>query len=147
MGPTVLAAAVHGQTPAPDPRGPLKSYAHCTRLAGGAEEAGGAIAAAGAVTLLLINLATDTNVSATLPVGGGGGGGGPHTLYRLQAAGEDEGSHSVQLNGKRLELGEGGALPDMPGLHRASGETVELAPLDIVFAVLPAAHAAACAGA
>ena len=38
-------------------------------------------------------------VTATLPIAGA------HTLYRLQAAGEDESSHSVQLNGKVLALG------------------------------------------
>jgi hypothetical protein len=37
-------------------------------------------------------------VTATLPIAGA------HTLYRLQAAGEDESSHSVQLNGKVLTL-------------------------------------------
>ena len=88
MGPTVLASTVH-QTPAPDPAGPLKSYAHCAR----------ASEAKGGVALLLINLATATNVNVTLPVGG------PHTLYRLQAAGQDESSRSAQLNGEVLKLG------------------------------------------
>ena len=122
-------------------------------------------------------------VTATLPIAGA------HTLYRLQAAGEDESSHSVQLNGKVLALGavrmrkthiyisfampfkmislprqarekhrrrgkaqremgvwQGGALPDMPGLS-GSGGTVELGPLDVVFAVLHGLNASACTAA
>ena len=87
MGPTVLASTVH-QTPSPDPKGPLKSYSHCARTS----------EARGGVALLLINLATAANVTVTLPVAG------PHTLYRLQAAGQDESSHIVQLNGEVLKL-------------------------------------------
>jgi hypothetical protein len=41
---------------------------------------------------------------------------------------------------------QGGALPDMPGLS-ASGGTVELGPLDIVFAVLHGLNASACTAA
>ena len=88
MGPIVLASTVH-QTPTPDPRGPLKSYSHCARTS----------EAKGGVALLLINLATTTNVTVALPVAG------PHTLYRLRAASQNESSHNVQLNGEVLKLG------------------------------------------
>ena len=61
---------------------------------------------------------------------------------------EGQNSHKVQLNGKVLELSATGELPPMPGVVGGSaGGVVEMAPLDIVFAVLqppPAGAAAAC---
>ena len=46
----------------------------------------------------LVSYGLASDVTVALPVAG------PHTLYRLQAAGQDESSHSVQLNGEVLKL-------------------------------------------
>jgi len=114
MGTTVL-------DPGPSPSANLHLYAHCLR-----DQPGG-------VALLAINAEKDADQTLQLPVSSG--------RYTLTAA--DLTSSTVDLNGKRLELGPADALPVLRGAEVHS-ETVTLAPASITFLAVPKAGNAAC---
>ncbi|MFZ0340567.1 MAG: hypothetical protein WAL45_21260 [Terracidiphilus sp.] len=114
MGTTVL-------DPGPAPSANLHLYAHCLR-----NQPGG-------VALLAINADKDTEQTLLLPVGG--------ERYSLTASTLT--NSTVDLNGKRLELGPGDALPVLHGVGVRSG-TVTFAPASITFLAFPKAGNAAC---
>ena len=89
---------------------------------------------------MMMNLDKEAAVEVTISV--------PHIdsamyeLYRLQPGPGGEASHQVRLNGAVLQLEEG-AIPQMPS-HLVPAGTLELGPLDIVFAVVSGVDAEAC---
>lgn len=130
MGPTVLNASIT-QSPMPDPKAPVRVYAHCHRSHG--------------LTVLLINLSNETSVNVSVqPTHASPREASSYQLYRLQMGLEGTRSHTVKLNGKVLELGPTGELPAMPSV-RGTGPVV-LAPLDIAFCVvdLPSPDGSVC---
>jgi hypothetical protein len=108
----------------------LRVYAHCTRQA-----------AAGSVTLVVVNLDRTTGVELALDAIAGD----RADVYELSA--DDPGSTSIALNGKPLVAGDDGALPalDAVSVARGSGSLrVTFAPATYGFVVVPGAGAAAC---
>ncbi len=114
MGTTVL-------DPGPSPSANLHLYAHCLR-----NQPGG-------VALLAINADKDAEHALLLPVGA--------ERYSLTASTLTD--STVDLNGKRLELGPDDALPVLHGVGVHSG-TVIFAPASITFLAFPKAGNAAC---
>ncbi|WP_439133326.1 hypothetical protein [Pseudomaricurvus sp.] len=98
----------------------LHTYAHCQR------------GHSGGVTVLAINLQDKTE---TVSVSG------PAELYTLTAP--ELQSRVVQLNGKALELGEGGTLPVIKP-EPVDGDNITLAPTSISFITVPEANNTAC---
>lgn len=126
MGTEVLAVAVD------DPL--LRAYAHCTRASAPG-------CAAGAVTVLLINLDGDREAEVDLA----GLGVGDAEWYQVTAA--ELSSRKVRLNGDELAVAEDGSPPALEAdPHRPSGDhsRVTLASHAYGFAVLPDASAPAC---
>jgi hypothetical protein len=99
----------------------LHLYAHCLR-----NQPGG-------VALLAINADKDAEQTLHLPVGA--------ERYTLTAANLMD--STIDLNGKRLELGPSDALPVLRGAAVHSG-TVTLAPASITFLAFPRAGNAGC---
>jgi heparanase 1 len=114
MGTTVLDA---GTSPSEN----LHLYAQCLR------------GKPGGVTLLAINADKDAEQMLQLPAGA--------ERYSLTASNLTD--STVDLNGKRLELGQGDALPVLHGVGVHSG-TVTLAPASITFLAFPKARNAGC---
>jgi hypothetical protein len=114
MGTTVL-------DPGPSRSANLHLYAHCLR-----NQTGG-------VALLAINADKDAEQTLHLPLGA--------ERYTLTAANLTD--STVDLNGKRLELGPGDALPVLRGAAVHS-ETVTLAPASITFLAFNRAGNAGC---
>jgi len=114
MGTTVL-------DPGPSPSANLHLYAHCLR-----NQPGG-------VALLAINADKDADQTLHLPLGA--------DRYSLSASTLTD--STVDLNGKRLELGPGDALPVLHGVGLHSG-TVTFAPASITFLAFPKAGNANC---
>jgi hypothetical protein len=107
--------------PGPSRSANLHLYAHCLR-----DRPGG-------VALLAINADKDSEQTLHLPVGA--------ERYTLTAANLTD--SAVDLNGKRLELGSGDALPTLRGAAVHSG-SVTFAPASITFLAFPRAGNAAC---
>eukprot|EP01049_Picozoa_sp_SAG25_P004800 SAG25_NODE_311_length_10005_cov_9.395720_6_plen_318_part_00 len=128
MGPTVLSTSVT-QIPKPTPSSPVRSYAHCHRQGQG-------------LTVLLINLGPRANVTITDSLGASATA-APYEIYRLNPGPEGKTGHQVALNNKILKLGQGGKIPPMASVE-ASAPVIEMAPLDIVFAVVRHLLAPAC---
>jgi hypothetical protein len=114
MGTTVL-------DPGASPSANLHLYAHCLR-----NQQGG-------VALLAINADKDAEQTFHLPVG----------AERYSVTASTLTDSTVDLNGKRLELGPDDALPVLRGAAVHS-ETVSLAPTSITFLAFPRAGNAAC---
>jgi len=114
MGTTVL-------DPGPSPSANLHLYAHCLR-----NQPGG-------VALLAINADRNTEQTLLLRVGA--------ERYSLTAKTLTD--LTVNLNGKRLELGPEDALPALHGVGAHSG-AVTFAPASITFLAFPKAGNAAC---
>jgi hypothetical protein len=114
MGTTVL-------DPGPSRSANQHLYAHCLR-----NQPGG-------IALLAINADKDAEQTLHLPLGA--------ERYSLTAANLTD--STVDLNGKRLELGRGDALPGLRGAAVHSG-TVTLAPASITFLAFPRAGNAGC---
>ncbi len=114
MGTTVLDAG-------PSPSANLHLYAHCLR-----NQPGG-------VAVLAINADKDAEQALLLPVGA--------ERYSLTATTLTD--SNIDLNGKRLELGPGNALPVLHGVGVHSG-AVTCAPASITFLAFPKAGNAAC---
>ena len=112
----------------------LRVYAQCSNKL---------VAEAGAVTLVLLNLAAEAQ-SVQLPAAGA-------KLWQLTpspkaglGAGTGLSGTVAVLNGEVLEIGADGSVPDLLVKSKAAGgETVALPPTSITFAVLPAG-AGAC---
>lgn len=62
----------------------------------------------------------------------------PFELYRLQPGPRGLSDHTIALNGRVLELGDGGEVPPLPPVNGSGSLT--LAPLDIAFVVLGDMH-------
>jgi len=114
MGSTVL-------DPGPSPSANLHLYAHCLR-----DRPGG-------VALLAINADKDSEQRLQLPLSADG--------YTLTAA--ELTSSTIDLNGKRLDLGPDDVLPVLRGDTVPSG-TVAIAPASIMFLAFPNAGNASC---
>jgi len=114
MGTTVL-------DPGPSPAPNLHLYAHCLR-----NQPGG-------VVVLAIN--ADKESGETLQA--------PHGAERYTLTSSELMSPTVDLNGKRLQLGPGDALPALQGRVVHSG-TIQLAPASITFLTFAKAGNESC---
>jgi hypothetical protein len=114
MGSTVLDP---GRSPAPS----LHLYAHCLR-----NHPGG-------VALLAVNAGRDASPPLDLPT--------PSERYVLTS--EDPMDSHVLLNGGKLQLGAGDALPELKPIPAHAGQVV-FAPVSITFLALPNVHNESC---
>ena len=129
VGAGVLALTLPAAAPAT-----LRAYAFCAR------------GAAPALALVFINIG---NASACVAVPAAARAGAPLTRYAFTAGDAvGVGSWSVRLNGALLELATDGRLPSMDGLPAPAADGIEVPPLSVLIAVVPAADpfAAACPG-
>jgi hypothetical protein len=129
VGAGVLAVTLPAAAPAT-----LRAYAFCAR------------GAAPALALVFINL---SNASACVAVPAAARAGAPLTRYAFTAGdAAGVGSWSVRLNGALLALATDGRLPSMDGVPAPSSDGIDVPPLSVLIAVVPAADpfAAACPG-
>lgn len=145
MGAKVLMASTNDTTSM------LRAYAHCTatRRSKLIPDLPAALPS-GSVTLLLLNLNQDVNVTVsglTLPQIG------LHTAasasavryeYHLTAGADGLGGTATTLNGQLLRMGADFTLPKLPTRTAGTSDSVVLAPASVAFIVLPDANAAAC---
>jgi hypothetical protein len=99
----------------------LHLYAHCLR-----NHPGG-------VALLAVNAGRDASPPLDLPT--------PSERYVLTA--EDPMDSHVLLNGGKLQLGAGDALPELKPIPAHAGQVV-FAPVSITFLALPNVHNESC---
>jgi len=130
MGPGVLAVNVSVVVPH-EPGGDsrvgqmLRAYAHQSK--GGSQSA---------VTLLMINIGSDTAFAVGPPPGAAAP--GQRMEWHLTAADGDISAKRIMLNGKLLELATptSTALPPMPGRPAPTADPILVAPASVVFVAL-----------
>jgi heparanase 1 len=145
MGAKVLMASTNDTTSM------LRAYAHCTtaRRSKLIPDLPGALPS-GSVTLLLLNLNQDTNVTVSglslqqTWLDGTASASAVRYEYHLTAGSDGLGGTGTTLNGQPLRMGGDFTLPEMPTRTAKASDSVVLAPASIAFIVLPDANAAAC---
>jgi len=115
----------------------LRAYAHCAR------SKDGLLNQRGGVTVLLINTASDVEVTAQIDMPADDLGSTPRFDYLLTASNGLPSSKLVALNGRTLLAQPNGSLPRLEGL-RARGSSVLIPPLSFGFFVWPEANVKPC---